>query len=179
MRRISSLLFGCCLVLLLASSASSTVPGPINLAAGRPVTASSSYLADTPALAVDADSVGTAWNAGGTGPSWIEIDLGSDINVGSVVGDDAAVPTSTFTHTVTGRTSGGTTYTLGGFSGTVVNHQMLRIACTSAVPPVRYVRITTTSSASWVAWWDIRIYEGTGSTATQNATWGRIKSLYR
>ena len=172
-------LFGCCLALLLASSASSTVPGPINLAAGRPVTASSSYLADTPALAVDADSVGTAWNAGGTGPSWIEIDLGSDINVGSVVGDDAAVPTSTFTHTVTGRTSGGTTYTLGGFSGTVVNHQMLRIACTSAVPPVRYVRITTTSSASWVAWWDIRIYEGTGSTATQATTWGRIKSLYR
>ena len=175
MHRIYSLLLTCCFALLLASSASAQV----NLAAGRPATASSSYGADTPGLAVDPDSMTTAWNAGGTGPSWIEIDLGSDINVGSVVADAAAVPTSTFSHTVTGRTSGGSTYTLGSFSGTVVHHQMLRIPCSSSVPPVRYVRITSTSSASWVAWWDIRIYEGPGSTPTLTTTWGRIKSLYR
>jgi hypothetical protein len=147
-----------------------------NLAAGKPVTASSFYAGDPPSYAVDADTTRTAWNSGNGGPSWIEIDLGADTVVGSFVGRDAVIPGGQINHTLTGRTSGGVTYSLGSWSGAAGNGTLIKIGA-AAAPPVRYVRITSQSPVSWIAWWDLRIYAGV-TTPTRASTWGQLKALW-
>lgn len=173
MRRplLTLLAFACLLALPTASDAQ------VNIAAGKPVTASSFYPTFPAVLAVDPDTTGTAWNAGSFGPSWIEVDLGAEYLIGSFVGKAAASPAGTIVHSVTGRRTNGTTLTLGSFNGNVGMNQLIPIACSTAAP-VRFVRITSTSAASWVAWWDLRMYEGSAPVSTPPTSWGRIKSLF-
>ncbi len=149
----------------------------VNLAAGKPVTASSFFAGFPVANAVDPDTSGTAWNAGSFGPSWIEVDLGAEYLIGSFVGKAAAAPTGEISHSITGRRNIGTTLSLGSWSGTVGMDQLVPIPCSTALP-VRYIRITSASSASWIAWWDVRLYEGSAPVRTTTDTWGRIKSLF-
>ena len=148
----------------------------VNLAAGKPVTASSFFTGYPAAFAVDPDST-TAWNAGSFGPSWIEVDLGAEYLIGSFVGKAAAAPDGTIGHTVTGRRISGTTLTLGSFNGAVSMNQLVPIPCSTALP-VRYVRITSSSPVSWIAWWDLRLYVGSAPVGASTSSWGRIKSLF-
>lgn len=180
MRRISTLLLGLCLDLASASvvmAAPDAADLDVNLAAGKPVTASSSQPGFPPTFAVDADTTSTAWNSGNGGPSWIEIDLGADVSVASVVGKTAMSAGGSRTHSVIGRTSGGISFTLGTWTGSSVIDQLLRLPCSSLAPPVRYIRVQSQAPAGSIAWWDLRVYSGPVPVRANDTTWGRIKSL--
>ncbi len=157
----------------------STSPGSaqINLATGCPATASSVYATNTADLAVDADTTLSRWIAP-TSSAWIEVDLGAEYPIAIVIGKAAMTPGGSVLHTATGRTAAGVTHTLGKYAGTAYTNQLLHIVSTDATP-VRYVRVTSTSPVSWIAWIDLRVYSDARTTATTAASWGRIKSLYR
>jgi hypothetical protein len=147
-----------------------------NIALNKPVTVSSTYSIYAGHNAVDADT-STAWNAGGYG-GFIEIDLGADTPIDHMFAKAAQVPNGSPTHTMTGRTSGGTTVTLGSFTGPVVQGQWLTIPSLD-LTPVRYVRITSSNPTSWVAWFEIQLFAGVFVNPTQTTSWGRMKALYR
>ncbi len=177
MRRACPILF--VFVLLAGASAAHAQ----NLAFGRPVTASSDFPGWLAPYAVDADTVDTAWNAGNYGPAWIEVDLGSDVHIDRVEGLAAVSPPASFKHSVSGRTSAGVTYNLSVFLCSASNHDRVVIPCAAEPPAVRYVRVTSESPLSWIAWWDLRIFAGPGvpqsPTPAARSSWTRVKALYR
>lgn len=137
-----------------------TVANP-NLAAGAAVAASQS-LQDEPA-ANTVDGSPAQWGSGGDAPQWIEIDLGTTTPVseirltvaqwpaGSTVhhlrwaGDDHAFSPSDSV-TIEGDTE----------DGDVIGHRW------DEPVPMRYVRIETVSSPSWVSWQEVEVYGPAG-----------------
>jgi hypothetical protein len=128
-----------------------------NLAWRRPVTASAG-LADSPATsAVDGDP-GTLWNAGGYAPAWVEIDLGQAVAVLEIRLTVAQSPAGVTEHRVWGRVAdGGDLVLLGTLSGETADSQILRLTSSGTWPAVRWLRVETTASPSWVAWREIEV----------------------
>lgn len=172
---------GIMIVLVLLAGASAARAQ--NLAFGRPVTASSVFPGWLAEYAVDADTVDTGWNAGNYGPAWIEIDLGTDVHIDRVEGLAAVSPPASFRHSVSGRTSAGATYNLAVYVGSASNHDRVVIPCAAEPPAVRFVRVSSESQLSWIAWWDLRVFAGPGvpqqTTAGARSSWTRVKTLYR
>jgi hypothetical protein len=163
--------------LILAAALTSAGSGSgSEVAHGRPATASSSYLSSLPDSAFDGDTA-TSWNAGKYAPQWIEVDLGSDLPITEVDGCADITPNGQVTHVVEGRTSAGMWYGLGNYSGPSVRNQWLTIPSDPS-HPVRYVRVTTTSSPSWIAWFKIRIFSDQ-PVPTRRASWGGLKRRFR
>jgi hypothetical protein len=99
----------------------------------------------------------TIWNAGAGPVSWIEIDLGELVSVSHVrlyVGQDPAGATE---HLVLGRSSpGGELTLLGTLTGQTTDYQVLDLELPTS-PSIRFLRISTTTSPSWVAWREIEV----------------------
>ncbi len=172
-RTLASLLIIAALV-----TAATVASAAANIALGRPATASGTYTPSAaPFAAVDGDTT-TAWNAGGYATQWIEIDLGSDKSVDMAHMKAAQFPPGAVTHVITGRTSDGATVTLATFSGYSEQGKWLT-AYSADTTPVRYVRITTLASPSWVAWWEIELTEGSPPTPVATSSWGQLKALFR
>jgi F5/8 type C domain len=128
-----------------------------NLALGKAVTASSEYPGSPASDAVDG-SWWSYWNSGSFSPQWIEVDLGSVQAVGEVDLGITQLPDCTTDHRLSGRASTSEPYTLlQEFNGYTVDQQVLLY--TAATPQqLRYVRVGTVSSCSWVAWREIEVY---------------------
>ena len=125
-----------------------------NLALGRSVTASNAYPGNPAALAVDGDWF-TYWSAGNFPPQWIEVDLGAVKGVAEIDIGITQLPDCPTVHRLLGRTSASESHVvLREFSGSTVDQQNLRY---SAERPreLRYIRVETTSSCSWVGWREI------------------------
>lgn len=140
------------------SYSASEAGGEINgaLAPLSRVTASRSASSTYPYLAADgADS--TAWNAGGFAPQWVQLDLGrtrpvSRINL--VVGQS---PSGRTTHVLEGRLAGVATWT-NIATLTSVTQDGQRISYTLPFTRnLRYLRVRTTLSPSWIAWREITV----------------------
>jgi hypothetical protein len=128
-----------------------------NLALGRSVTASSEYPGNPASLAVDGDWY-SYWNSGNFPPQWIELDLGSVQNVGEVDLGITQLPDSFTLHRLYGRAGAGDPWTLlAELSGFTVDQQTLQYVA-AAPQQLRFIRVETTSSASWVAWREISVY---------------------
>jgi len=131
-----------------------------NLALDRPATASYALVEAPAGQAVDGDR-DTIWNAGAGPLAWIEIDLGAPTSLAQVrllAGQDPAGPTQ---HDITGRPSAqGPIVTLGTLSGDTTDGDELVLDVDPDAPLIRYVRITTVSSPSWVAWREIEVLGG-------------------
>jgi hypothetical protein len=128
-----------------------------NVALNRPVTASSA-MGDSPAeRAVDGDG-DTLWNAGRYAPAWVEIDLGAPVTVAEVRLFVAQTPSGATEHVISGRASpDGPTFLLGTLAGDTSEGQVLALNVDPSLPPVRYVRVDTVNSPSWVAWREIEV----------------------
>jgi hypothetical protein len=129
----------------------------VNLALGKAVSASSA-LGDGPASnAVDGDA-DTSWNSGAEPPGWIEVDLGSAVEIGEVrlvVGQFPGGPTE---HRITGRASpSGPVVKIATLKGATADNNVLTAAVDSETPALRYLRVETTASPSWVAWREIEV----------------------
>jgi F5/8 type C domain/Divergent InlB B-repeat domain len=128
-----------------------------NLALGKPVTAPSEYPDNPASLAVDGDS-GTLWNSGSYAPQWIEVDLGAVKAVDELDLVVSQLPDSSTTHRIYGKANEADPYTLlHEFNGFTVDAQVLQYVLPTQ-QQLRYVKVETTSSASWVAWREIGVY---------------------
>jgi F5/8 type C domain len=127
------------------------------------ITASDTYPNHTPSMAADGN-VTTSWNAGDYAPQWIRFDLLKPhdlVHVRLLV--KQAPHTGVTDHRVYGSYNG-TKYTLlGGFSDTTRNSQWLQLD--TPARGIRYIKVETTKSPSWVGWSEIQI-NGSRSPST-------------
>jgi len=128
-----------------------------NLALGKPVTASGEYPGNPASLAVDGDWW-SYWSSGNYPPAWIEVDLGSVQRVAEIDLGITQLPDCATAHRVSGRATTSDEYVvLREFSGFTVDQQILRYVATTPAQ-LRYIRVETTSSCSWVGWREIEVY---------------------
>ncbi len=137
---------------LLIAAQSATAKLPVTATTASATTGSS-----TPAMAVDGNET-TSWIAPGFPTQWIELDLGQTRSVGRVRLKVTQTPDGATTHQIKGGTTQGALTTLGTLSGVTQHGQWLEVTFTAA--SVRYVRVETTSSPSWVAWAEVEVYNG-------------------
>ena len=130
---------------------------PAEPAPALAVRASGSYQGSPPELAVDGDP-STAWNAGAFAPQWIEVDLNSPGSIEGISLLTAQSPKGETVHRVLGRAGPDEPYRLlNEFTGFTRDGQWLTYSPPTPWKDVRFLRIETTESPSWVAWREIRI----------------------
>lgn len=127
-----------------------------NRAFGATVTASRSLPDELPEYAVD-ENTSTMWGAGASPPQWIEIDLGQDATINSVRLMTSQYPAGDTVHEVRVRSADSTFETVHTFNGYTTGDQWLEFIPDTPLENVRYVRVYTLSSPSWVAWKEIEI----------------------
>ncbi|MGC5802062.1 RHS repeat domain-containing protein [Ralstonia pseudosolanacearum] len=132
----------------------STSDAPIKVVPAG-ITASSTSGDNVPARAIDGDP--SAWIASGYPTQWIEVDLGAAVPLKKVRMLVSQSPAGQTTHVVTGGMSPAPTSVLQTLSGNTSDGQWLEAALDGSVS-VRYIRITTTSSPSWVSWHELEFY---------------------
>ena len=129
-----------------------------NLALGKSVRFSSQTGDLTGSLAVDGD-LGTLWNSGGFATQWIEIDLGAEYNIQEILLTTSQYPEGTTTHRILGRSATGEFHELTTFDGNTTDGQTLIFTPVQSVQAIRFIRVETISSPSWVAWREIEVID--------------------
>lgn len=130
---------------------------PENVALNKTVSVSDFLTDEKPEMAVDGD-YGTQWGSGGDAPQWIEINLGQDYDIGMIKLYVAQWPDGSTVHKLEGKNSSGDWVTLKDFSGNTQEGDILTFTATGAAL-YRYIKVTTTSSPSWVSWKEIEVFE--------------------
>lgn len=147
-------------------------PTSNNLALNKPATASNVYRGygvdvTIPSKANDGDITAYSyWNAGAYPPQWWEVDLLGSYTVERielVVGQDPSNIITT--HEVWVTYGNGTTSNVHTFSGLTSDYGVLSFVFNPALSGVTKVKIKTTSSQSWVAWREVRLF---GSSVTSS-----------
>jgi predicted amidohydrolase YtcJ/peptidoglycan hydrolase-like protein with peptidoglycan-binding domain len=128
-----------------------------NLALGRAASASASLADQQPSNAVDGD-LETNWGAGAHPPQWIEIDLGDAFDIDRLVLIPSQFPEGPTVHQIWGRGDAGDYRVLHEFRGSTADGVALEVSPTAAWAAVRYLKIETTESPSWVAWREVEAY---------------------
>ncbi len=145
-------------------SSPTSVPEALIKVAPVGVTASSTYSDNVPARAIDGVS-SNAWIAPGYAPQWIEVDLGAAVPLKKLRMLVSQTPAGQTTHVVTGGMSPAPTSVLQTVSGKTSDGQWLEASLDTATS-VRYIRITTTGSPSWVSWHELEFYRTKGDAST-------------
>jgi RHS repeat-associated protein len=130
----------------------------------RPIstTASNSYPGAPPAQAIDGN-LGTMWNSGGFAPQWIQLDLGQPATISQIRLNVAQLPDGQTTHEIYGGTDPQALTLIRTLSGFTQSGQWLEPTFAPAINNIRYLKILTTASPSWVAWNEIEVYGSFGS----------------
>jgi hypothetical protein len=115
-------------------------------------------------------SVNTQWNAGGGPPAWIQIDLEQPFALAAIRLVVAQEPEGPTVHRVLGRSEGGDFHLLHELRGTTRDGQVVEYAPAEPMSSIRYIRIETTASPSWVAWREIEVMSATFAPATPATT---------
>ncbi len=125
----------------------------------RPARSSAAIPDHSAQLAVDGELT-TAWMSGDYAPQWIEIDLQETVNVTKIRLVVNQYPDGATVHRVWGRgpASDDREQLLYEFRGGTTSNQVLETAFPAPGRPVRFIRVETTESPSWVSWSEIEIY---------------------
>jgi len=134
---------------------------PSDLAHGKHVRASRSLPEGRPAAAVDGWR-STAWQSGDGPPQWIEVDLGQVATVEQVLLVASQYPEGETRHRILVAGPDHAFRSLGEVAGRTADGDELRFRPDDPVPGVRFVRIVTLESPSWVSW---SAFEVLGSSA--------------
>ena len=129
-----------------------------NLALGKPVRISSLTGEMAGALAVDGD-LGTLWNSGGGPTQWIEVDLGAEYSIAEISLTTSQYPEGQTIHHILGRSSSGQFVELAKFDGNTTDGETLIFKPAQPVQGIRFIRVETIASPSWVAWREIEVIE--------------------
>ena len=131
-----------------------------NLALEKPVRVSNLTGDSIGALAVDGD-LGNLWNSGGDAIQWIEIDLGTEYDISEIRLTTSQYPEGRTVHQIKGKGPGSDDlfillYT---FDGNTNDGDELVFSPDVALEGIRFIRIETVVSPSWVAWREIEIID--------------------
>jgi hypothetical protein len=117
---------------------------------------SSSISTSLPDFAFDGN-VSTVWNAGAFAPGWIQLDLGQVLSISRVRLNPAQFPSGPTTHEISAGPTPDSLNLIGTLDGVTSDGQWLEF--NKSVSNVRYVRISTSKSPSWVSWREIEFYK--------------------
>ncbi len=107
-------------------------------------------------LAVDGD-LGTFWNSGGLPPKWIEIDLGPPKTVTAIRLVIEQWPAGETVHQIWGGADANNLTLLHEFKGSTQDPNILEFKPSLPLTNIRYIKILTTQSPSWVSWREIDV----------------------
>jgi hypothetical protein len=139
-----------------------------NLALGKPVQASASLPDQTPEMAVDGDP-STQWSAGEFPTQWIEIDLGAAYSIGEIRLTVGQWPEGNTVHQLWVGASRDNMQKANEISGYTYDFDVLDYTSPRPLQNVRYVRIVTTDSLSWISWREIEVLAPFPETPTPTA----------
>ncbi len=128
-----------------------------NVARRRPVFASAEETT-APATYVDDGDTTTSWNAGQFAPQWIEIDLGAPFAIAAIRLGVAQTPGGDTVHAVLGRPQEGSYRELHVFRGRSTDGELLEYVPPMPWEGIRYLRVETRATPSWVAWREIEVF---------------------
>jgi hypothetical protein len=131
---------------------------PPVVAGGAPVATASQSLPDSPPSNALDGNLDTIWSAGSHPVQWIEIDLGRLTAISSIRLSVSQEPSGETTHQVWGGAlaeSG--QILLHEFKGVTSDGDTLEFRPPNPVDGIRFVKIITTESPSWVAWREVEI----------------------
>ncbi len=140
-----------------------------NLAYKKSVRFSQTLPGYTGVMAVDGDP-GTLWNSGADAPQWIELDLGEAFNIQEIRLIVSQYPRGMTVHSILARGAANQDeyVTLHVFSGITDDGTVLSVSPESPWQEVRYIRIESIQSPSWIAWREIEIIDAGDLDPTQN-----------
>ena len=127
------------------------------------VTASKTWGADYSPWNVTDGNLSTAWNAGAYAPQWIEFDLGRAYSVRQISLQTEMAPPGNYRHQIWVGSSPGNLRLVHTFSGYGTDGQYFNFGFDTkslGMGNVRYVRIVSEQSASWIAWKEISVFQG-------------------
>jgi hypothetical protein len=127
-----------------------------NLALGASAAASRSLPDQPPSGAVDG-STRRWWGAGDFAPQWIQIDLGAPVAIGLVRLVITQSPAGETLHQVWVGPATDQIYLLHSFDGHTADTQVLEFEPEQPVENVRFVRVVTLRSPSWIGWQEIEV----------------------
>ena len=99
------------------------------------------------------------WNSGGGPTQWIEIDLGAEYNIQEISLITSQYPEGRTVHRVLGRSASGQFVELTKFDGNTADGQTLVFSPADPMQNIRYIRVETVTSPSWVAWREIEVID--------------------
>jgi hypothetical protein len=127
-----------------------------NLAHGAAVRASR-QLPDQPAEGAVDGTTQARWGAGDFAPQWIQIDLGAPRSIAEIRLVVAQSPDGNTLHEVWGGGSETGMTLLHVFDGPTTDGQVLRFQPAQALDGIRYLRIVSRESPSWIGWQEIEV----------------------
>jgi hypothetical protein len=136
-----------------------------NLALNKPVEATEALPDQTAQMAVDGDP-NTQWSSGAFPTQWIDIDLGAPYSIGEIRLTVGQWPAGATMHQVWVGTTRDAFKQVYEFSGREFDFDMLNFIPTKPLQDIRYVRIVTTESPSWVSWREIEVLAPFPATPT-------------
>jgi F5/8 type C domain len=119
-------------------------------------TASKSTPNDLPKLAFDGDPK-TVWSSGNGVPGWILIDLGQPTTISKIRLNVSQFPAGATTHQISAGPTPDNLEPLGNLDANTTDGQVLEL--NKSASNVRYLKIETVKSPSWVAWREIEIFK--------------------
>lgn len=144
--------------------ATTVLPGR-NLALGKPVEASEALPDQGAQMAVDGDP-STQWSAGAFPTQWIEIDLGATYAIGEIRLTVGQWPAGQTVHQVWVGSSRDAMQQVYEFNEREFDFDVLNYVPNAPLINIRYVRIVTTQSPSWVSWREIEVLAPYPATPT-------------
>jgi hypothetical protein len=127
-----------------------------NLALGMKASASRWLANQPPSGAVDG-STGSWWGAGDFAPQWVQIDLGEASAVGLIRLVITQSPAGDTIHQVWAGPAPDQMTLVHTFEGYTVDEQVLEYEPETPLENVRYIRVITKKSPSWVGWKEIEV----------------------
>ena len=97
------------------------------------------------------------WGAGDFAPQWIQIDLGKPSTISLIRLVITQSPAGDTIHQVWGGTTAETMVLLHTFEGYTVDSQRLEFEPDNPVENIRFIRVVTIKSPSWVGWMEIEV----------------------
>lgn len=137
--------------------------GPAGRITPLAVTASAQQSANPAQRAIDGN-IATSWIAGNLPVQWLQLDLGQTSSITQVRMNVEQFPAGQTVHEIWGGLQTSSLTLLRTVSGFTQDGQWLETNFSPAAGNVRYLRVVTTTSPSWVAWAEIEVYGITGSS---------------
>lgn len=96
------------------------------------------------------------WNSSSFVPGWIQLDVGQPVTISTVRLYTAQSPAGPTSHRILGGVTPDNLAPLGALDGDTADAQWLELQMKAQV---RYVKVVTLKSPSWVGWREIEIYK--------------------